>query len=314
MDNNLQQISGTEDSQDDFLVLKFVLFNEKEHAVQAEVVAKMLDAMILLANEAVVQQGHSDTPLVKVEAIQKGSLEILLSITQAVISIIPTFITTANDIWQFIKNWLEFRLTMNNPSQKLEKLEDVTQTGKAESSTIINCNYFINNGDISINNGIKEGFSAAEKDPGLKSIRFCKQSSPQDCVEVPREDFHIFTKDISCDTKIREKIIETELKLRTVNFDGGKWKAICQSENISVMIQDQEFLNQVNNGLISFQSTTTLDVTMKIVQKYDPNMDEYITDKTQYTVIKVKTPHPKKNSKNIAQYQNKDQMKISFEE
>ena len=289
-DIQLNEILNQEaEEDDDVLIFKFILVNNEEHAVNADTLANTILVLDDLLNAVAYQQGYKDSLPLKIQALKEGSFEFVLQIAWSASKFLCGIISKSNDIFQFVKNWMELHMHLPNKQPNPETFTADVHDLKARNIISSNNNVTYNEyNNCTFSGYAQELFEFVGNDSDVNAVALSNSGSSSKPLTIPREKFSSFTQTREISQKIKKEIVTTDLKIRTLNFDGKtKWSVIYNSENIRVSIEDTDFLDRVKKGALSFQANSVLLVKLQIVKEYDDMSGEFLINKSKYSIVKV---------------------------
>lgn len=135
---------------------------------------------------------------------------------------------------------------------------------------------------------------ALKKDENRTGVMFeytNENSDLVDKVELPAEDVPQLVKATDFGDfieGIEENIMETNITLRKLDFDGTtQWSVYLNGEKENVTITDAEFFKDVKDGKYTFGTHTVLRVIIKVKFMIDSSKNPLPNEKVTYEVVKV---------------------------
>ncbi len=290
MDFELKKTEGT-----DFKIT----FTGQLHQVNADTLISSLINISSVIQEINNEINPDKKINIKIKALSKGSFEILWGLQQQLIdavNLLPSIDKTA-DILTILVGLLTIKEFL-----KGEKPKSVQETNEQEIR-IENNNgniIIINNSTFKIyrenekaNESINNFFDAAENEPAIEGLEI---KGYGEHFYVPREIFPALAATnllLEKNEDERDKILR-DARLRAVKIvfePGRKWEFIYSGIKISANITDEGFFNKISQGE-SFAKGDVFIADIKIKQKYDPSVLEYLNISYEITKIKDHLSRP----------------------
>ena len=140
--------------------------------------------------------------------------------------------------------------------------------------------------NAAIDQALKKGFEAIEKDEEVKGVKILDEKK-ESIISIERDDFGamVKTNEVFEDVTQISNEESVALTIFKVVFDKGyKWQFYMNGRKISAYVKDENFMQRINNGE-RFAKGDTLIVEMDVKKVLDTSMDIYIED--EFVVTKV---------------------------
>lgn len=139
----------------------------------------------------------------------------------------------------------------------------------------------------SIDKSLTKAFEAVESDPAIESVRI-SDNDGRPLTRVNNDEFKWMSVANGSTEPVakREKILES-VHIRAIKLtfeDGSKWGFVYEGNKISANISDPSFWDRVDKNE-SFSKGDTFKVNLKVIQRYDQTINEYLND--SYEVVNV---------------------------
>jgi hypothetical protein len=139
----------------------------------------------------------------------------------------------------------------------------------------------------SIDKSLTKAFEAVESDPAIESVRI-SDNDGRPLTRVNNDEFKWMSVANGSTEPVtkREKILEG-VHIRAIKLafeDGSKWGFVFEGNKISANISDPSFWDRVDKNE-AFSKGDTFKVNLKVIQRYDQTINEYLND--TYEVVNV---------------------------
>lgn len=250
-------------------------FDGQSHSVDANTLVNSLIHYQNIVNEVNKQYGGGAKDIsIKVNAIEKGSFVIDLSVVQ---SVVQQIFNSADGV-EYVANVVAISGGVYALYRKL-----CGKPANNDGSIIINGDASINNTTINVYNqpAVREAISKtieeADADPNVDG--FSVYSGSEKTAEFKRSDFKDYIyDDFENEADIPdENIIEHDASLVIVglNFEkGANWQFMYNGFKINIRVKDSALMTKIDEGE-RFGKGDSIRVRLRIVQHYNKNYGAY---------------------------------------
>jgi len=271
-----------------------ITYDGKEAEIDARTLIQSLDSVQNIVRELSYAESLAEQFTLKVRANRPGSFVVDLVIS-------PEFIETAKSLFSgdnykiagaiigLLAGILELRkhLKKEPPKSVTQNKSSVTvENSKGENITVNNntYNYYVNNHNIQAN--LDRNYTSLASDNTISSFKLTDENSEQ-LFNATRDDFPdmVIGKRIDPEENryLPERVI---LNIVKPSFERGyKWKFIYRGVHIGATVEDEEFLNKVDQRTVRFAKGDLMDVDLQILQEYDKSLSTYVNK--NYVVQRV---------------------------
>ncbi len=245
---------------------------------------------------------------ITIHAIEPGSYDIILSLTESFIELITQHITrehikTAAEIVAILSGLFIIRKHLKGEKPKTVERDErrtVIVNGDGNKISVDNRAYDIHIDNQVVDGAIARGFETLDADESIKGMEIYDDKKER-LFNAPRDDFKIMAKpspSTEKDTKIKSE--EAILIVFKVVFETGyKWQFYYQGIKIFAAIKDDSFYDRINRGK-KFAKGDTLIADIEITQAYDKTIQAYINK--EYAVVKIKQHIPRGEQKKLFEF------------
>lgn len=268
----------------------------RNHEIDIEGLAISLTGMSNLLKQAnsIINKGFNTKISIKVSSLSPGSFEIHL-VTEQLNNILAMFGTNPQIIGlATILNLLGFtgfgliQFVLKLKNNKVEKIEEVSGDNinvtyienNEEKQITVNKNVYIFYNDTDVRNSFCKVLNPLTTD-GIDSfeIRDAQKNIKE---KINKEDLKYF--EMSPQNELLdENTIDMWLSFLNISFkDGNKWKFAYGDNEFFASMDDEDFLNGVNNDTMRFAKNDAIKAKVKISQ--------HLTEsgiKTSYSIVKI---------------------------
>lgn len=271
----------------------------KNHEIDIEELAVSLTGIagVLKQAGAIANKGQNCKITVKVSSLEPGSFELHL-VTEQIKEVLSFWGTNPNVIGlatllsllgftgTVSAGLIQFILKLKNSKvKKVEELPNneikITYIDNSETKNItINKNVYNFYNDIDLRTSLNKVLSPL-KSNGIDSLEI-RDSSKNVKEEITKTDLQYF--DINSQNDFLDaNIIDMWLSFLSISFkDGNKWRFAYGDSEFYATMEDEEFLNNVDNNSLSFSKSDAIKAQVKI--------EQYLTEKgikTEYKILKI---------------------------
>jgi len=273
----------------------FSLHLDGSSTVDADIVVQAIHNMSIITSEISKAEDPQLVSKLQVQPFRNGSFEILfITIAELGISVINDPYTAAKmaqkvveilfkcfEIKKHLKGEQPKSITYNGDYAKIEN-RDGNIINAPKASTIV-----INN--ITVNNAVSDIARYASKNNPNGGFTMSCQDNSEISLNFSPEDVHSIASGSSIITEYQKKcsITEENLLIKSLSFIGkSKWSFIMRNKTIQASIEDDEWLEKVQNGSININAKDCIHVQLEITTDLD-SLGFPILGSEKYTVLKV---------------------------
>ena len=240
--------------------------------------------------------------MLAVRETRRGSflvdLAFLAAITQNLFQ--GEFLNYARESLQAFVNILDLhRFLKGEPPREIKKegSQDIVINQRGErlvaNPVIVN----IYQSHVEIRNEIQKGFSALEQAPQVQAFHL--KEKEKTLFTATREEFPYLAKTLLSETE-EERVIRmvTTVFIIKPSFERNyKWFIVCEGHKVHATMQDEEFMEKVEKGLVRFGKGDALEVEMEVKQVYEPELRTFVYK--DYKILKVLRVIPAPQQRNL---------------
>lgn len=270
-----------------------IKYEGQSHQIDVNTLITSLVHTTTIVQEANKYVDNSKKIDVKIKALEKGSFEILFLLEDSTIlnnifskgsvEYIPGLVTIVGGIYGAYKFFKGKKIS------KKEIIDDnSTKIFNEQGDNIIVHNSVVNiyqNSSL-CKEAIGKQFEVLEEDINIEGMHI---ESGKEIIDITREEFEeLAFQNITDEEKVDKTDIDNEAILYIVRVSFNKklkWDFLYKGNKINVFIKDENFKNDVENGLYSFASGDNLIVQLQINYEFSNKYDTYIIK--SYLVLKV---------------------------
>lgn len=256
-----------------------IKFEGQTHQIDANTLINVLihyQSVIIQANKEL--SGGSRTVEMKVNAIEKGSFLVDISLNETIIEQI-----FSKDTFEYLSAlsgvvsgvFGAYKLLKGKKANTEE--EKVLIKGDNNNTTINQTIVKVYNQPI-VREAISKSIETADNDVNVEglSIDVNKDSKP---IVFKKQDFKSYIyDDFDKEEDIpdeKEEIVETHLTIISLNFEAGsKWQFLYNGFKISMTVKDDALMKKIDEGE-RFGKGDAINVQLKIVKRYNPTYKAY---------------------------------------
>lgn len=254
-----------------------IIFNGNSSQIDANTLLATLGHYQFIMEEANKEMGGAKTVSLKINAIEKGSFVIDVSVVESALrslfsssslGYVSSIITIVGGVYGAYK-YFKGR-PVKTPEQE-EKIKVLGKDNVVITRSIIN----IYN-QVPIREAISKTIEAADKDENVDGLTI---DSPADSVHFPREEFsELIHKNFSSldmlppDRSFEER---AHLYIVSMSFESGYlWQFLYKGFKISIRVKEGPLMKIIDRGE-RFGKGDMIEVTLEITQRYNPDIRAY---------------------------------------
>lgn len=266
-------------------------FGTPESAADALAVSAMLNALVVLVDEAKQEVAPQDSVAMRVRPFREGSLEIPIGMIVVGATTLFTFNPAISSILNTVKQFLEVKKLLKGRPIEDVKSDSGLTVGNIHVSGDHNVINIIQSERVS--DAVGKAFVEAEKDKAITHVSLKNNTTGENIVRIDRDEFRYFHEPEAEDEEEEEppeyrvRGVRTGMTIKQVVLQGkAKWKFTYEGNTISADIKDEGFLQRVKSRAEIFAAGDRLIVDLEIAEKLDEATSEY--ERTgKYTIAKV---------------------------
>ncbi len=142
-------------------------------------------------------------------------------------------------------------------------------------------------GSQDINDGISKQFGILENDQSVDGLSV---SSGEESLSIPKKEFTKLAEKVEVTTENRRKEIRSNQTLKVIKpilerSTSRKWEFVWNNLKIPANISDENFQNDLQEGVYRFSPGDTLEVDLQLNKNFDLTLQEWINQ--GYQVVNV---------------------------
>lgn len=265
-----------------------IIFDGKEGQIDANTLIVALGHYQTIMGEANKELGAAKTLELKVNALEKGSFVIDVSIVESFLKQV-----FSGDSMEYVANvcavvggvYGAYKL-LHGRAAKTDAQRDYIKTRIKGSNNTVISNAIINiYNQVPVREAISKTIEAAEKDPNVEGFSV---EGADEKTTFPRDEFpdYIHT-NFEQDDMLPPDIVKTEranLTIVSLSFESGNsWQFMFSGFKISVRVKDNVLMDLIDRGE-RFGKGDSIEVELEIVQRYNPSYRAY--ENRTYRILK----------------------------
>lgn len=256
-----------------------IIFNGDSGQIDANTLISALGHYQFIMEAANKEMGGDKTVELKINAIEKGSFVIDVEVVEnflksmfsgSSLGYVSSIITIVGAVYGAYKK------LKGRPAKTAEDAEKIRVEVKGKDNVVINKSIINIYNQIPVREAISKTVEAADKDESVEGITIEGQD---ESVHFPREEFRelIHKNFESADMLPPDRVKEERafLTILSMGFESGYlWQFLFNGFKIPMRVKDGALMEIIDKGA-RFGKGDVLEVTLEIVQRYNPSYKAY---------------------------------------
>ena len=258
-----------------------IIFEGEKHQIDADTLIVALEHYQSIMEVANRELGSEKKIELKVNAIKKGSFEIVVSVVESTIKTLFSgqnieylsgIVTIVGGIYGSYRALKGKKVKTEEDKKQIQKIVNT-------HNTTININQIINAyNQPKARIAVSKTIEAANQDVNVEGFTIKDETTNAE-VNIPREDFkELIRNDFNEEEEIPSEKIETKkarLTIISLSFESGNaWQFMYEGFKISVKVKDNALMNIIDNGA-RFGKGDTIEVELEIIKRFNPDYGSY---------------------------------------
>lgn len=272
-----------------------IIFNGDTGQIDANTLISALGHYQFIMEAANKEMGGAKTVELKVNAIEKGSFIIDVSVVENFIQNLfsKEGVEYAAGIATIVGGvYNAYKILRGKPAKSKEQKESIIIKGN--NNVLINQSIVNVYNQIPVREAISKTIEAADKDKSVDGLTIENSGTE---VTIPREDFAelIHSRFDTEDMLPPDKVVEenTRLTIVSMSFESGyQWQFMFKGFKIPIRIKEGPLMEIIDKGA-RFGKGDSIEVVLEIIQKYNPSYKAYENVRYKIKEFKGHIPCPK---------------------
>lgn len=272
-----------------------IIFNGDTGQIDANTLISALGHYQFIMEAANKEMGGAKIVELKVNAIEKGSFIIDVSVVENFIQNLfsKEGVEYAAGITAIVGGvYNAYKILRGKAAKSKEQKESIRIKGN--NNVLINQSIVNVYNQVPVREAISKTIEAANKDESVDGLTIENSGSE---VTIPREDFtelihsRFDTEDMLPPDKVEME--ETRLTIVSMSFESGyQWQFMFKGFKIPIRIKEGPLMELIDKGA-RFGKGDSIEVVLEIVQRYNPNYKAYENVRYKIKEFKKHIPCPK---------------------
>ena len=251
------------------------------HSIDANTLVNILVHFQLIVTEANKQMsGGAREVTLKVNALERGSFVIDMSVVQSIISQLFSndALSYAADLCGVVGGVYALYGKFKGKPVKTESEKKEAVSIKVDGDVTINVNTINVYNQPPVRQAVSKSMETASEDPSVEGFRI-RGNGGGTCAEFGREDFKEYiydgfdTEDEIADERVVDE--DTTLYIVGLNFEtGSRWQFMYRGFRISMTVKDDALMKRIDEGE-RFGKGDAIKVKLRVVQRYNKSYKTY---------------------------------------
>lgn len=256
-----------------------IIFNGRSGQIDANTLIVALGHYQTIMSEANKELGATKTVELKVNALEKGSFIIDVSVVESLFKQI-----FSGDSVEYIANicaivggvYGAYHILKGRSARTQKQKDDIKVKVKGKNNTVVN-NAIINiYNQVPVRESISKTIEAAKEDPNVDGLTI---EGADEKVTFTRDNFDEFIhKSFDAEDLLppdQTEIVRENLTILSLSFEpGNSWQFMYRGFKISVRVKDNILMELIDQGE-RFGKEDSIEVDLEITQRYNPDYRAY---------------------------------------
>ena len=273
----------------------FTLHLDGNSTVDADVVVQAIQNMSVITSEISKAEDPQLMSRLQVQPFRNGSFEILfITVAELGMSIINDPVRAAGiaqkivetlfkcfEIKKHLKGEEPKSVTYNGDYVSIENRDGQVINAPSAASVVIN--------NIHVSNAVADIAAYAEKNNPTGGFSMASEDNPNLNLNFSAEDIHNVASSSSIEMEYHKQCTQSTeiLPIKSLSFRGtARWQFILHGKTISARIEDEDWLDNVQSGLISIKASDRIKARIETSVDLD-NFGFPVHGTEKYIILKV---------------------------